>query len=83
MQPSLLIISLPKSHIFTVRRPKALNDRMGGAWLLMLCSELYRQDSESKRWADMVEPLANLIRDRFLDFFEKADYPMRAGESRQ
>jgi Protein of unknown function (DUF2891) len=52
----------------------------GWAWLLMLAGELNRHGSDDgKRWRKTLEPLAEALVGRFLDFLPKATYPTRVG----
>jgi hypothetical protein len=50
----------------------------GWAWLLMLCNELSK-DAATAIFARHLAPLAELIRDRFVAFLNKAHLPMRVG----
>lgn len=52
----------------------------GWAWLLMLQGELLRhQTEEGRRWAAMLEPLADAFVGRFNDYLPLATYPVRVG----
>jgi hypothetical protein len=52
----------------------------GWAWLLMLAAELERHfDSDARKWSAAIQPLAEEIRNRFLEFLPKATYPTRVG----
>jgi hypothetical protein len=48
----------------------------GWAWLLKLADELRRQGGP---WAEALQPLADIVADRFRAFLPLADYPVRAG----
>jgi hypothetical protein len=62
----------PESYYF--ERP------YGWAWTLMLASELSRHDHTSgRKWRSNLQPLTELIRDRFLEFIVKAHLPNRVG----
>jgi hypothetical protein len=52
----------------------------GWAWLLKLHEELYLwDDPDAARWFDALRPLAETIVGKYLDFFPKQRYPIRAG----
>jgi hypothetical protein len=52
----------------------------GWAWLLKLRAELALwDDPDAVRWCKALEPLADTIIDRYLEFFPKQRYPIRAG----
>ena len=52
----------------------------GWAWLMRLQSELILLDSpDSKRWAETLKPLVNMIRDRTIEYFKKLPKPVRPG----
>ena len=52
----------------------------GWAWLLQLATELNTWDNPlGWQWAENLEPLANVIRDRYLDFLPRQEYPVRTG----
>jgi Protein of unknown function (DUF2891) len=56
----------------------------GLAWLLQLSAELHAwEDEEAKSWASVIEPLAALATQRFLDWFPKLTHPIRTGEHSQ
>ena len=53
----------------------------GWAWLLKLQEELITwEDEEAKKWATNLQPLTDLIVDRYLEFLPKLTYPIRTGE---
>ncbi|HEY1415931.1 MAG TPA: DUF2891 domain-containing protein [Caulobacteraceae bacterium] len=60
------------------RRPtsRGFERPYGWAWLLKLAGELRRQDGP---WAEILQPLADIVADRFRAFLPLADYPVRAG----
>jgi hypothetical protein len=65
-----------------VRRPHAAGFERpyGWAWLLMLAAELKRHETpEGRRWAQILQPLADAFAYRFKTFLPKADYPIRGG----
>lgn len=54
----------------------------GWAWLLKLQTELIalaQSDAEASAWRDALEPLADVIAERYLHFLPLAQYPIRAG----
>lgn len=54
----------------------------GWGWLLKLHAELIalaRTEPAATRWRDALDPLAQCIADRWLDFLPRADYAVRAG----
>jgi hypothetical protein len=69
-----------ETEISYFQRAPAFERPYGWAWLLMLCAELKRINTQqSQSWLGTLQPLANLIRDQFLDYFPKATYPNRVG----
>lgn len=53
----------------------------GWAWLLKLSEELYTwEDEAAKDLMSNLQPLTDLIVERFLDFLPKLNYPIRVGE---
>lgn len=52
----------------------------GWAWLLMLQAELLRHDTaQATRWTAVLQPLADVFAERFLQFLPRATYPIRVG----
>lgn len=52
----------------------------GWAWLLKLAEELRGWDDEDgRRWARTLQPLADAMADRYMDFLPRQDYPIRRG----
>jgi hypothetical protein len=52
----------------------------GWGWLLKLQEELFLwDDSEAQEWFDAVAPLAQTIVGKYLEFFPRQKYPIRAG----
>ena len=52
----------------------------GWAWLLQLAAELHTwKDPVSQEWAGNLAPLAKVVRDRYLDFLPRQEYPVRTG----
>ena len=52
----------------------------GWAWLLQLATELQQwHDPLGQQWSSTLAPLATLIRDRYIEFLPRQDYPIRTG----
>ena len=52
----------------------------GWAWILELATELRRgTDTDSRRWAAALQPLADAFVERYLDYLPRQHYPLRAG----
>jgi hypothetical protein len=52
----------------------------GWAWLLKLAEELHGwNDEDGRRWAANLQPLADAMVARYMDFLPKQDYPIRRG----
>jgi hypothetical protein len=52
----------------------------GWTWLLKLAEELHTwDDPDAKKWSANLKPLAELIATRYIEFFPKQTYPIRAG----
>ncbi len=52
----------------------------GWAWLLQLATELEAwDDPHARQWAESLQPLAQLIRDRYIEFLPRQEYPVRTG----
>jgi hypothetical protein len=52
----------------------------GWAWLLKLAEELYVwDDEEAGKWSATLEPLVEIIVDKYLAFFPRQTYPIRTG----
>lgn len=52
----------------------------GWAWLLQLASELEQWDDPlGRRWADALAPLTQVVRDRYIEFLPRQEYPIRTG----
>jgi hypothetical protein len=59
---------------------KSFERTYGWAWLLKLTEELHGwSDPEARTWATNLEPLADVIVVRYLDFLPKQTYPIRTG----
>jgi Protein of unknown function (DUF2891) len=52
----------------------------GWAWLLKLAEELHGwDDADAKEWSKNLQPLADVIVERYLAFLPKQTYPIRSG----
>lgn len=52
----------------------------GWAWLLKLHEELYLwNDVDAQKWFKILQPLADTIVEKYVDFFAKQTYPIRVG----
>ncbi|QEG30936.1 hypothetical protein GobsT_57540 [Gemmata obscuriglobus] len=59
---------------------KSFERPYGWTWLLKLAEELHTwDDPDAKTWSANLKPLAELIADRYVEFFPKQTYPIRAG----
>jgi len=66
---------------FEGKHNKSYERTYGWAWLLKLSESLQTwEDPMGKKLADNLEPLTQLIRNRYLDFLPKLYYPIRVGE---
>ena len=52
----------------------------GWAWLLQLATELESWDDPvARQWGETLQPLTQLIRDRYIEFLPRQEYPIRTG----
>jgi|GEM_PF-406282 len=59
---------------------KSFERTYGWAWLLKLAEELYGwDDPEGKKWSKNLQPLADAVVKRYLEFLPKQTYPIRRG----
>lgn len=59
---------------------KSFERPYGWTWLLKLAEELHTWDTpEARRWSANLQPLAQLIADRYVSYFPKQTYPIRSG----
>lgn len=66
---------------FQLPDEKSFERTYGWAWLLKLAEELYSwDDPQAKEWSANLQPLTDLIVQRYLDFLPKLLYPIRVGE---
>ncbi len=65
---------------FNRKEAKPYERPYGWAWLLKLAEELHTwADPDAKTWSANLKPLAELIANRYVEFFPKQTYPIRAG----
>ena len=59
---------------------QAFERTYGWAWTLKLAEELHRSTSpDAKRWERNLQPLTDVLAQRYLDFLPKQVYPIRTG----
>lgn len=69
-----------EADYFAKPQGKTFERPYGWAWLLKLATELHTwDDPDSKAWAKNLKPLADLIAERYIAYFPKQTYPIRAG----
>lgn len=69
-----------EADYFNRPEAKSFERPYGWAWLLKLAEELHAwDDADAKKWAQNLKPLADLIAERYVSFFPKQTYPIRAG----
>ena len=65
---------------FNRKEAKSYERPYGWTWLLKLAEELHTwDDPDAKKWSENLKPLAELIANRYVEFFPKQTYPIRAG----
>jgi hypothetical protein len=71
-----------KSELSYLHRPSQQNFERpyGWAWLLMLASELaLHKNGKSRDWYNQLQPLSELLAQRFINYLSKLPFPIRAG----
>lgn len=59
---------------------KSFERPYGWSWLLKLAEELHTwDDKDAQKWSANLRPLAELIARRYMEYFPKQTYPIRAG----
>ncbi|MBE9510797.1 MAG: DUF2891 domain-containing protein [Bacteroidetes bacterium] len=59
---------------------KSFERTYGWAWLLKLAEELYSwDDPQGNKWFENLQPLADAIANRYIEFLPKQTYPIRRG----
>ena len=82
-----LVQSISKENIaqevayFDNKHNKSYERTYGWAWVLKLAEELKKWDSETARTLEQnLQPLTDLMVEKYLDFLPKLNYPIRVGE---
>ncbi len=69
-----------EADYFARKDSKSFERPYGWAWMLKLAEELHGwDDSDAREWTNNLQPLADAIVARYLDFFPKQTYPIRTG----
>ena len=68
-------------HYFQQKQNSSFERTYGWAWLLKLQQELLNfKDSDAQQWANNLQPLADLIVEKYLKYLPKLNYPLRSGD---
>lgn len=68
-------------HFFNNKHNKSFERTYGWAWLLKLAEELHTWNDKTARTLEYnLQPLTQLIIDKYLEFLPKLNYPIRVGE---
>ncbi len=68
-------------HYFQQKQNGSFERTYGWAWLLKLQQELLDfKDADSQKWAKNLQPLADLIVEKYLNYLPKLNYPLRTGD---
>lgn len=71
---------LKELEYFKGKHNKSFERTYGWAWLLKLAEELHTWDNPlAKQLEDNLQPLTNLIIEKYIEFLPKLNYPMRVG----
>ena len=69
-----------EADYFARKDSKSFERTYGWAWLLKLAEELHGwDDPDARQWSQNLQPLADAIVARYLDFLPKQTYPIRTG----
>jgi hypothetical protein len=69
-----------EADYFGKKEGKSFERPYGWAWLLKLAAELHTwKDDDAKTWRTHLAPLAEIIAKRYIEYFPKQTYPIRAG----
>ena len=69
-----------EAHHFTQPEAKSYERPYGWNWLLKLAQELHEwDDPDAKKWSVNLRPLADVIINRYIEYFPKQTYPIRSG----
>lgn len=65
---------------FTHPEAKSFERPYGWTWLLKLAQEVHEwDDPDAKKWSVNLRPLADVIANRYVEYFPKQTYPIRSG----
>jgi hypothetical protein len=69
-----------EADYFARKESKSFERPYGWAWLLKLAEELHGWDDvDAKKWSANLQPLADFIAKRYIEYFPKQTYPIRTG----
>src|SRR5262249_61747608 len=69
-----------EADYFARPESKSFERPYGWAWLLQLAEELRGwDDADARAWSKELQPLADAVAARYLDYFPKQTYPIRTG----
>jgi hypothetical protein len=69
-----------EADYFARKESKSFERPYGWAWLLKLAEELHAwHDDDARQWSKNLDPLADVVVARYLEFFPKQTYPIRTG----
>src|SRR4051812_6097436 len=69
-----------EADYFNRGEAKSFERPYGWTWLLKLAEELHAwDDADAKKWSANLKPLAELLANRYVEYFPKQTYPIRAG----
>jgi hypothetical protein len=70
-----------EADYFARKESKSFERPYGWAWLLKLAEELHAWpgDEDARQWSKNLDPVADVVAARFVEFFPKQTYPIRTG----
>lgn len=69
-----------EADYFNRGEAKSFERPYGWTWLLKLAEELHAwDDADARKWSANLKPLAELLAERYIAYFPKQTYPIRAG----
>jgi hypothetical protein len=69
-----------EAELFTHPEAKSYERPYGWTWLLKLAQELHEwDDPDARKWSVNLRPLADVIANRYIEYFPKQTYPIRSG----
>jgi hypothetical protein len=69
-----------EADYFARKESRPFERPYGWAWLLKLAEELHGwDDPDARAWSQDLQPLADIVVMRYLEFFPKQTYPIRSG----